>query len=260
MKQSIALRSCKYVTREIKTVDNESKVTDRQERVKGFKQSVFSQATAVLVGAGGINCVGGQGYVRKGIGTLKIFDHDIVEPSNLNRQKFYQEDLYKNKAICLAKNLAKEAVKKTSIIGYPFSFQKAAESNFDISCDVAICGVDNNRTRVYASRYFYERGIPLIVIGLSRDANNGYVFVQKPGKACFGCAFPEAINDTYEPCPGIPAVIDIATVVSGLSLYAVDSVIMERKRNWNYRSVYLAGFVPDVKKYVERKKDCPLCK
>ena len=35
--------------------------------------------------------------MRKGVGRITLLDHDIVEASNLNRQRFYEQDLCKNK-------------------------------------------------------------------------------------------------------------------------------------------------------------------
>ncbi|MCK4351856.1 ThiF family adenylyltransferase [candidate division WOR-3 bacterium] len=252
-------RPAKYITREIKpTVTGEAKITDRQERIPGFSQEVLERLSVVMIGGGGLGGEIGEGLVRKGVGELRIFDGDVVELSNLNRQRFYKKDLYKNKARCLAKNLAREAVKNSIIIGYPFRFQEAVEENIDVSCDLAICGVDNNPTRAYVSKYFYRRETPVVFTAVSRDANNGYVFIQEPDKACFGCLFPNAMNDTTEPCPGVPAIKDILKAVAGLTLYAVDSVFMNRRRNWNYKEIFLASFVPDKAFWVKRKDNCPL--
>jgi hypothetical protein len=34
---------------------------------------------------------------------------------------------------------------------------------------------------------------------------------------------------------------------------------MPRPRNWNYRELFLSGFVQERAAIVERKDDCPLC-
>ena len=48
-------------------------------------------------------------------------------------------------------------------------------------------------------------------------------------------------------------------VLAGLALYAVDSILMKRPRNWNYRHVYLSGEPPDACCVIEKKSDCKLC-
>jgi len=42
------------------------------------------------------------------------------------------------------------------------------------------------------------------------------------------------------------------------ALYAFDTLVMARKRNWNSRSVHLAGCAPS-KKIIEQKRECLLC-
>ena len=247
MEDSIALlRSVKYYCREIKTKDTSGEsTTDRQERIPGFKQEIMNRLRVVLIGAGGLGGEIGEGLVRKGVGCLKIFDGDTVELSNLSRQRFYEEDLYKNKAVCLANNLAKEGIRKTEIIAHPFMFQKAIEEKTDISCDIAICAPDNDETRIFVSKLFYKT-TPVILIGLDRIANTGYISIQEPGKTSFLDDFPNALNKRRAPCPNTPAIIDIVKIVAGYVLFAVDSVTMERKRNWNFRQFFLCGAVPEI--------------
>lgn len=253
MEESFAsLKSVRFYCKEIKPKDSSTaSATSRQEVVPGFKQEIMNELTVVLIGAGGLGGENGEGLIRKGVGCLKIFDGDSVELSNLTRQKFFEEDLYKNKAICLAKNLAKQGIRKTEIITYPVMFQKAVEDNVDTTCDIAICAPDNDETRLFVSKYFYKTN-PVIFTGLDRQANTGYIFIQEPNKASFLDAFPKAANKKRNPCPNTPAVIDIVKIVAGYVLFAVDSVMMERKRNWNYRQFFLCGFIPEIIRSVER--------
>jgi molybdopterin/thiamine biosynthesis adenylyltransferase len=247
MGSSIAsLRSVKYYCREIKPEDTSGEsTTDRQERIPGFRQEIMNQLRVVLIGAGGLGGEIGEGLVRKGAGCLKIFDGDTVELSNLSRQRFYEEDLYKNKAICLAKNLVSEGIRKTELIAYPVMFQRAVEDKIDTSCDIVICAPDNDETRVFVSKHFLET-TPVVFTGLDRMANTGYISIQEPGKRSYLDDFPNAMNKRRVPCPNTPAIIEIVKIVAGYVLFAVDSVTMGRKRNWNFRQFFLCGTVPEI--------------
>ena len=252
------LKSVRYYSKEIKASNSDESVTDRQERVTGFDQSVMNELTVLLVGAGGLGGEISLGLIRKGVGRLKIFDGDTVELSNLSRQFFYEDDLYKNKALCLAKNLVKEGVRNTEIIGYPFMIQRALEEGIDLGCDIVICAPDNDDTRVFVSGHFYEE-VPVIFTGLDQNANTGYVFIQEKGKACLSCALPQTIGNKREPCPNTPSIIDLVKIISGFILFGVDSTVMKRKRNWNYRQIFLGGFVPEMIRKVDRKSNCVGC-
>lgn len=233
---------------------------DRQNKIAGFNQAAFSSSKALCIGAGGLIGHIAPALVRKGIGALTIVDDDVVEPSNLNRQRFYEKDLFQNKAIALTQNLCAECIEESALAGYGLSFQQAVESGVDLGCDVVICGVDNNPTRVAASQYFRERQLPVIFTAVSADADHGYVFVQEPGGPCFGCLFPDAADNTTYPCPGTPAIADILQLVGALAVYAVDSCLMARPRGWNYRHVYLGSAEHEACTTVERRMNCVLCR
>jgi molybdopterin/thiamine biosynthesis adenylyltransferase len=255
-RQSVRCKA-KYL---VPNYEGEDAVVDRQQRIPGFDQQALGEATILLIGAGGINSEIGEGIVRKGIGTVVVCDPDIVSLSNLNRQEYYDADLYKNKALSLAKNLAKEGSAGTVIQGYAITIQELLMRRKDLSCDIAVCGVDNNDTRVFVARHFGRKGVPVVFIGIDGIAEHGYVFVQEVGGACFCCLFPHALEqDSRKQCVKAGAVKDILKVTAGLALYAIDSLLMSRPRNWNYREIHLAGFVPDSGSFVQKRGGCALC-
>lgn len=251
---------CKYKTKRLKAVHKgEHPVTHRQREVKGFKQSALRNVTILLIGAGGLGGEIGEGLARKGYGHIKICDGDVVELSNLNRQKFGINDLYKNKAVSFARILANIATCDSIIEGFPFYFQKAVEK-FDLSCNIVICAPDNEKTRVFVSKHYYKRNIPVVFVGVTPDCDHAYVFVQEPDKACFCCLFPDVFNDKgeAEKCVN-PAVIDPYKTIAGFTLYAVDTLIMPRLgRNWNYKGIYLSN-MEDNQCYIKRVPNCQLC-
>ena len=231
----------------------------RHEGIFGFDQKVFSSSTVALVGAGGINGEIGEGLVRKGIGELLVFDGDTVDITNLNRQRFSDRDLEKNKALALAKNLQDEGFMGSRITGYAGYIQEFEPSTVLLNAHLIVCGVDNDRTRVYLAKLGLERRLPIVFTAVSRDANQGYVFVQVPEGPCFGCLFPGAITDETYTCPGAPAIKDILKLVAGMVLYATDTVLMNRQRQWNFRMVQLAGFMEDEKRWATKLEACKLC-
>jgi molybdopterin/thiamine biosynthesis adenylyltransferase len=248
----------RIVTKKLTPPDGIASVTHRQELLRGFDQRALECAAVILIGGGGIGSEVGEGLVRKGVGCLKIFDHDAIELSNLNRQMFFKKDVHKKKGGQLAVNLAAHATSGTVLEGYNLSFQDAVALGLDMSASAVVCGVDNGKTRVEVCNYFRKLRIPGVFIAVDYAAEHGYVFVQEPGKACFGCVFPKTLYGRKAPCQ-TPAVKDILKVVAGLALYAIDSLLMHRKRNWNFRNIHLAGFAPSDGVIIEKNPRCPLC-
>lgn len=249
---SISQKSRRYVGRAVPGA------TDRQQRLSGFDQAVYSNSSVVCIGAGGLISQIAPTLVRKGIGSLTILDDDVVEASNLNRQRFYVKDLGHNKAYALAENLIWECVHSTVIAAYPVILEEAIDSGLDLHCDVAICGVDNNPARVAASTYFRDLGIPVIFTAVSADADNGYVFVQDTTGPCFGCLFPDAIDSRSYACPATPSIADILQAVGALVVYSVDSCLMARPRKWNFRRLRLSDAQWDSGTVIQTRNDCRL--
>ena len=229
---------------------------DRQRKISGFDQEIFSKSSILCIGAGGLISHIAPTLVRKGIGRITLLDDDVVEASNLNRQRFYIKDIGKNKALALAENLERECIAATEIRGIGFRLEEAIAREINLGCNAVVCGVDNNPARVAASRYFRAKGVPVIFIGVSRDGDCGYVFVQDRHGPCIGCLYPDMADDDRYPCPGTPAIADILQAVGSLAVYAVDTLLMKRARNWNYRRVSLSDGTSDGASLVAPRSGC----
>lgn len=67
----------------------------------------LKQATIGVAGAGGLGSAIAVALARVGIGKLVIADFDVVEPSNLNRQQYFIDQIGMFKVDALAENLAR---------------------------------------------------------------------------------------------------------------------------------------------------------
>ena len=233
---------------------------DRQRRIAGFDQERYSRSHVVCIGAGGIVSNIAPTLCRKGIGSITLLDDDVVEASNLNRQRFYARDIGRNKALALAENLRPECIAATRICGIPLRLEEAIACVADLTCDLAICGVDNNPARVAASSFFRAKHIPVIFSAVSVNADHGYVFVQEANGPCISCLFPDMADDDTYPCPGTPAVADILQAAGSLVVYVVDTLITTRQRNWNYRRIGLADGSSDGAGLIRQNLSCRCAK
>jgi molybdopterin/thiamine biosynthesis adenylyltransferase len=229
---------------------------DRQKLIPGWDQEAYFKASVVCIGAGGIISHIAPTLCRKGIGKVTLLDRDAVEISNLNRQRFYIKDIGKNKALALAGNIQPECMVATEICGHALMLEEAVERRIDLSCDVAICGVDNNPARVASSRYFRALAVPVIFVAVSLSGDHGYIFVQGKTGACIACLFPDMVDCDRYPCPGTPAIGDILQAAGALAVYAVDALLMKRCCNWNYRRLTLSDGSMDASCFILKRPDC----
>jgi len=68
---------------------------------------VAKKATVGIMGLGGLGSPVAVALTRIGIGRLILADFDIVEPSNLNRQQYFIEQIGMRKTVALKENLAR---------------------------------------------------------------------------------------------------------------------------------------------------------
>lgn len=67
----------------------------------------FKSATIGIAGVGGLGSAVAVALARVGVGCLVIADFDIIEPSNLNRQQYFVDQIGLPKVTALAKNLCR---------------------------------------------------------------------------------------------------------------------------------------------------------
>ena len=239
-------------------------ISDRQERIIGWDQTRIANTTVLCVGAGGLGGEILEGLTKKGYGYVHVADHDIVTPTNLNRQKFKKQDLFKNKAHRLSNNGYGWGFLGTTLISHPCKYQDLDFNTLDPKPDIIFGNVDNQfaDTRLRISQDCHIMGIPCILLGVTPDAGAGYVFVQKSGETCWNCIFKTEMqrhDSNARQCPGSPASIDILKVLGGLALYAADSLLMSRPCDWNYWYVSLGQSDFGGPELVKPRCDCIVC-
>jgi sulfur carrier protein ThiS adenylyltransferase len=69
--------------------------------------AVLKRATVGIAGAGGLGSSIAIALARIGVGRLIVADFDVVEPSNLNRQQYFIDQIGLPKVVALQENLAR---------------------------------------------------------------------------------------------------------------------------------------------------------
>ena len=153
-------------------------------------QEKLLNTKCLIVGAGGLGCPVALYASAAGFGHLEIYDQDIIEISNLNRQIAHKNDhVGYNKA----ENLAKECLKINpilSIISKKENFnEKINVSKFDLIFDCS----DNPETR-YILNYISHKYKKILISG-SAVQMEGQMSIWKSGLnrdyPCYECVFPK---------------------------------------------------------------------
>ena len=153
-------------------------------------QEKLLKTKCLIVGAGGLGCPVGLYASAAGFGYIEIWDEDIIEVTNLNRQIAHKtHKVGFNKA----ENLAKECLKINPNISIKYQ-----TNNFDISKDIKTFDIifdcsDNQETK-YALNFLSYKYNKTLISG-SAVQMEGQLSVWKSGSnnmlPCYECIFPK---------------------------------------------------------------------
>ena len=171
-------------------------------------QRALIDATAVIVGCGGLGCMQATLLVRAGVGRIRLIDRDLVEESNLQRQVLFDERDARElrpKAAAAAERL--RAVNSlVTVEGLVEDLNSVSASRLLEGADVILDAADNFDTRYLLNDYAVATGTPWVYGACV--ASYGMTFAVLPGETpCLRCVFPDA------PPAGAAASCDTAGVL-----------------------------------------------
>lgn len=155
-------------------------------------QKKLSQASVLIVGAGGLGCPAATYLTAAGVGHLAICDGDQVELSNLHRQTLYRvDDVGKPKAPLAATRLSRlNPQVHFSIL--PFHLRADQAASFIEDYDLVLDCTDNFRTKFLIHDLCYMLKKPLLSASIYQFEGQIRFFpFHKEPSGCLRCLWPE---------------------------------------------------------------------
>lgn len=165
-------------------------------------QQRLLDATALIVGAGGLGSPAAMYLASSGVGHLIINDHDRVDPSNLQRQIIHGEaDLGRAKVESAAAAL-RRLNSGISLETVAARLEKEALLEYVRRADVVLDASDNFPTRFALNAACVAARVPLVSGAVIRLEGQVTVFRNDPDAGpCLRCLYTdEAVADTTESC------------------------------------------------------------
>ena len=168
----------------------------------------LENAKVVILGAGGLGSNVAHMLARLGVGKLIIYDFDIVEPSNLNRQHYGVNDIGKMKAETTAERI-KELLPYVHIESRNLRVDEEVLSSVYEEGDIFIEAFDTVSSKVMAYDFFAGREKPYIcttgVAGPSgeltrRDLGHIHVVGDFQGEDRNDCYIPKVMAIAATEC------------------------------------------------------------
>jgi molybdopterin-synthase adenylyltransferase len=240
--------------------------TDRYARhlaLAGFdaaEQARLRDATALVVGAGGLGSPALLYLAAAGIGRLVVSDFDNIDITNLQRQVLYAtDDVGKAKAEAAATRLA--ALNPDTIVeAVTMRLGGDALAAAVAAADVVLDCSDNFGTRFALNAACVAAGKPLVSGAAIRYEGQLAVFrADRPGSPCYRCLWEEDAeelencrgNGVLGPVTGVIGsmmAVEALKIASGCAPSADGKLMLYDAREGSWRSLRL-----------ERDPDCPTC-
>lgn len=161
------------------------------KRLKGLK--------VLIAGCGGLGSNVAISLARIGVGSLKLLDFDVVEPSNLNRQQYYIDDIGEFKVIALKRNL----IRINPFIKIEDLNIKLSEKNMDVleEVDIIIEAFDNPEYKALLANHVLSKMKEKYLIsssGMAGFYDSNLIKTKKINNKFYICG--DLVNEAKEGC------------------------------------------------------------
>ncbi len=187
----------------------------RQINIKDIQESGqenIINSSVIVVGCGGLGSTVIRNLVGAGVGTLHIFDHDVVELSNLPRQfTFNETDLNKSKSLMTKEKLSL-VDNNIKIHAYEEKFTGDNIKNLH-EIDLIIDCSDNFQTKYFLNSFTSKNNIPLIYGSIAKYTATASLIYHKI-TGCINCLHP------FDKVKNAPSAGDLGTWTPAVSMTA----------------------------------------
>jgi adenylyltransferase/sulfurtransferase len=217
-------------------------------------------ARALIIGAGGLGSPAAMYLAAAGVGHLVVADHDIVEPSNLQRQLLHHDkDIGRNKVASAQDTLAtiNPDIRVSTIAQ---TLQGEALGDAVRKADVVLDCSDNFITRFAVNRACVTHRTPLVSGAAIRM--EGQVSVFDPGMAnspCYHCLYKEG-EENDQTCTGNGVLSPVVGIIGSLQALEALKVIVSMGKTLAGRLVIFDGLTHEWRTLtLKQDPDCAVC-
>jgi adenylyltransferase/sulfurtransferase len=222
-------------------------------------QQAILDASALIVGVGGLGSPAAMYLAAAGIGKLVLCDFDIVETSNLQRQIIHRNDAVGEDKVESGRQTVAALNPECEV--ETISYQMEAEELKQIieSVDIVLDCTDNYPTRFDINRACVETGTPLVIGAAIRLEGQIMNYQPAANSACYQCLYTHAYG-AEESCelegvlgPVVGVIGTMQAVQTLLILAGQGEALVNRLLLFDAYSMEWQGVT------LPKNPDCPVC-
>lgn len=223
-------------------------------------QQTLLDSKALIIGAGGLGSPAAMYLAAAGVGTITLYDDDVVDITNLQRQIAHRtQDIGTDKAVSAGNTLSalNPEIQVTSVKqrlqGDALIYAVAAH-------DVVLDCSDNFSTRFAINRACVQQRKPLISGAAIRF--EGQVAVFWPGEVespCYNCLYAD-LGDEQQNCTRNGVIAPLTGIIGSIQAVEAIKVLLRIGRTLTGRLLLLDALTMEWNSMALRKNPrCPTC-
>ncbi|MFL6659371.1 MAG: HesA/MoeB/ThiF family protein [Massilia sp.] len=218
-------------------------------------------ATALIIGAGGLGSPAALYLAAAGIGRLIIVDDDVVDLSNLQRQLMHTTERVGQPKVDSARAALLAVNPGIQIDTVRERMDDARLAALVPQASVVLDCSDNFATRHAVNRACVAHRVPLVSGAVIRFDGQVSVFDTRTADApCYSCLFPQDQQFTDAACSSLGVFAPLVGVVGAMQAAEALKLVMGVGQSLAGRLLLLDGLAMEWTSInLTRNPDCPVC-
>jgi molybdopterin/thiamine biosynthesis adenylyltransferase len=223
-------------------------------------QQKLLDSQVLIVGAGGLGCPAAMYLTAAGVGQINIYDDDVVELSNLQRQIAHHTDDIGLEKVISTQHTLKSLNPDIKVVAINQRLQGQQLLEAVAATDVVLDCSDNFKTRFAINSACVAAGKPLVSGAAIRI--EGQVAVFTPGQndsPCYNCLYQDTDEDLQN-CATNGVMAPITGIIGSIQALEAMKILLDIGETLAGRLLLIDGLSMDINTMVLRKNPkCPTC-
>lgn len=222
-------------------------------------QLKLRNATACVIGLGGLGAFIAQMLAGMGVGCLRIVDRDIVSRSDLHRQYLYDVKSVGLPKVEVALRKLKGLNPDVDLDPVPESFNSSNADELIVGVDVVLDGLDRPEPRYLLNRTCNRHKIPYVFGGAVELSGNVSTII--PGRTpCLECFMAGLKEDDLPKCGVVGVHPSILGIITAVQVSEAIRILTEQEPKLAGRLLYIdLEAMRFISVNLVRGEKCPVC-
>lgn len=151
-----------------------------------FDSNILKNKRVIVFGVGGVGGYAIEALVRTGVGNITIYDYDIVDITNINRQIIALESNIGLKKIDVMKKRLLDINPSINVLAYDLKITEENINQIDLSCDYVIDCIDMVKSKLALIKRCKDENINIIsATSAGGKVNIKDLRIEKLKKTCY---------------------------------------------------------------------------